>query len=110
MNLTKTSEVETFIARGIVPTMSAGPVDERQGVRPEEAGQSEIKPKAEIAPLKTPAQKALGASGGSVKKTSFTLDRDLHRQLKILAVQNNRKLQELFNDAILSYIKKHSVA
>ena len=59
---------------------------------------------------KAPAQKSPAASGGGGKKTSFSLDRDLHRQLKILAVQKNRKLQELFNDAIHGYLKKNSVA
>jgi predicted HicB family RNase H-like nuclease len=46
------------------------------------------------------------AAAGSRKSTSLAVDPELHRRARVYAAQNDRKLQDVFNEALEEYLKK----
>lgn len=106
VNMPKFDEIQSFIngderaAAAVAPPVAA-----------EQDVQAAPAPKAETAAAQPKrVRKAITESAGGGKKTSFMLDRDLHRQLKILAIQQDRQMQDVLEEAIRTHIRKHSGA
>lgn len=116
MNLTKPTVLDSFIKTGSVETVDA-PAEPapQEAAAPAVAAAIEtpapetVKEPAAAAPraARTP-RKAKPESGEGEKKTSFTIHKDLHKGLKILAIRQDRELQELVNEALEAYLRKHS--
>jgi len=110
MTLPKAASLNSFISTGTLepalpPQAETLAVLERQ---PELTAPPA--PRIEAPANMVRVQASNSATSGGKKKTSFNLDRDLHRQLKIMAVQKSRKLEDLLTEAIKSYLKKNDVA
>lgn len=111
MNLARPAAVESFIKSGDVPPAIVATQTPAESPRVEVVEPPAQEPAVEVvAPKPVRTRKPVNEFGGGEKKTSFTLDRDLHRQLKVLAIQKDRKLQDLFNEAVQSYLKRHTAA
>lgn len=111
MNLARPAAVESFIKSGDVPAATVATQTPAESPRVEVVEAPAQEPTAEVVvPKLSRSRKPTNELGGGEKKTSFTLDRDLHRQLKVLAIQKDRKLQDLFNEAVQSYLKRHTTA
>lgn len=108
VGLKKASDLETFINTGKLSPeapRAAEPASTGVVVKAPPVAPGPVAPTV----LKAVSPKTVASNEAGERKTSFNLDRDLHCQLKILAVKKNRKLQDLLTEAIKSYLKKNDI-